>query len=338
MPRRKQVQKLYWNWSKGISYSLLDTFLRCRMQCYLRYIVGWVPREMSMAIHFGQAFHFAMEHSYSEGHPREVTKAIKLYEKTVDQRTRAKQEFQKFMGMAAVTAEEYFRFYTDDFRNTWELLEDRFSVPYEYPDGKTILVNGIIDGAFWDSRKEPDFWVMDTKTSSRPDADFILRTFSANLQINLYAWAAYKRTGRVPKGAFINNVRRSEIYQRNDERLAVFLKRLREDIRKRPTFYFERPPYLFTEGELLEWKENQLDPIMADFREWTENDFPRYANPAALKYGNKISDYADAVCNGDFSGLIIRGEPLVRPTLKSIKGLKRASADKKTSSRHRSKV
>jgi hypothetical protein len=296
-------------WKKGVSWSFLDRFLRNRMECYLMYEERWTPKLVPHFIEFGQAFHHIMERGYRmyKGPPTiECCQkmgsgyVIRLMEQSKLLNRVAVQEQAE---LAATVAYRYFKNYKDDFKGTWRKLEERFSYPYKYPDGKVAPINGVVDATTVLKNKT---WVLDTKTRSELSIEETLDEFPFNFQVNLYMLRYMEENGKPPAGAILNCVKRPG--QRMTQKLdgnsrSAFLARISSEIAEDPDKYFQRPFYPVDKDAILHWKETQLDPIMREVRLWYEGVLPTFTNPCGLYVKRRRTDYFDAMVEGDFTML-----------------------------------
>jgi hypothetical protein len=308
-----------WNfWKDGVSSSFLSYFNTCLEQTRLCYVEGWSSRSVPLAFEFGTCMHWVFEQVYgtvrtkppSEDECRYwVSEYQKVWMKTIPYPTAKQLEQQELVyGMAEAVLPYYFTRWEGDFTGTyrwhnnttapvqWHSLEETFKYPYTFPDGKQTVLRGKRDGVFVDRRGK--YWVFDTKCRSVINHDDALETLPFDTQQMLYLYATAMELKKMPAGVIMNIVRRPGQRRGDGEELPPFLGRIRKDVSnpKRYDHYFVRYEMVVGRDELLEWKKNQLDPMMQTVRMWWEGKLPHYLREQHLitKYGH-CSMYAPIV-------------------------------------------
>jgi len=305
-----------WDFVKhGVSPSFVSQFLRCKYTTYLKYVEGWKSNRTSEPLQFGSAVHYVFERAYKHKtvpSNKKIAKWLAKYEKAHSD-VFSNERYQVALGTANVVLQEYFRYYANDFSQmqdgslVWEATEHRFELPVNLGarDGRTVKLNGIVDGIY---RHTDGRWILDTKCKGRVNPGEIFDGFPMSFQFNAYMYYLYKRYNEVPTGVVCNVVRIPQIKQ-GKQSTRAYMQRVKEDVAKRPDFYFMRPSYRITKDELKYWVKRQLRPILIDIADWVNNDYqPRYANETGLMVGYRQSDYFDAVCQGDFTTLVKKGK------------------------------
>lgn len=305
---RKKDRSLWNFWRDGVSSSFLFNFMTCREQTRLVYVEGWSSRAVPMAFEFGSCMHWVFEQAYVKTRavptPEQILGWVKAYEqlwlRNVPTPTLKQLEQQELAyGMAESVLPYYFDRWEGDFTGayrwgnnttapvTWHSLEEVFSLPYTFPDGKKTVLRGKRDGVFIDRRGR--FWVFDTKCRSVINHDEALETLPFDTQQMLYLYATALEMKTIPAGTIMNIVRRPGQRRGDGEELPPFLGRMRKDISnpKRYDHYFIRYEMAIGRDEIIEWKAKHLDPLMEEVRMWWEGTAPHYMNPNALlsKYG-----------------------------------------------------
>lgn len=294
---RRKTRKPDWNlWKDGVTQSFLKSFLACREQTRLSYVEGWTPTFGTTALSFGSCSHWCLLQIYKDRvKPREaIERYMQLHAPSMETE-KARKERLQMLDVIELVLHEYTRYWRGDWTGkygsnvdwtvkpkTWLGLEKPFLVSYRYPDGKETHLRGVFDGTF-DSRAGTH-WLFETKNLSRIDEDEIADGLAFDFQLNFYLLALWLRDREPPKGAVFNVIRRPGQRDKNHEKL---LKKIHDDIRKRPEHYFKRWSYTPTPDELMEFRNRILDPMMVEVRAWQDGLLPTYLNPNALtnKYG-----------------------------------------------------
>jgi len=312
-------------WDHGVSSSILALFLACREQARIKLIRGYTSITDAPYFAFGKCCHYILFRVYGEfSKPPSIHAVEKIageYKRLwIKQNGNPPQslleEREKLIGLAAMVCHAYFIRWAGDFPSQkyplphktakpkrWISLEKRYSVLYEYPDGKKVPIVGTRDCIFEsDKRKE---FILDTKCYSIITPDDIADTLSVDLQLMLYIWSYYKETGVFPYGAIKNVIRRPKHIQSQGESLKRFLMRIHDEAitKKKMDHFFQRYQVELIPSEIEAWEQSTLVPIMEDIRAWWEGKAPHYMNPNSLisKYGR--CETFDAVVNNNFSYL-----------------------------------
>lgn len=296
-------------WKDGVSSSLLSLFLTCREQFRLSVVDGWKSRTEPLYFGFGTCGHWLLERAYQVRTGKCPDKTwlkhrLREYEKawtaSAKQPTAKQMEQQDMIyGLHECLMPSYFKRWSGDWggkypRPTkvanpkkWLALEQRFTVPFEFPDGRVVPIRGTRDGMYECGSR--GMWVFDSKFRSVIIEDDILDTFPFDLQQMLYLWAAWRETGKVPSGAVLNVTRRPGHRLGKQELVSDFYDRVAAEVadRNRWDHYFMRFQLEITKGELQEWEDRTLRPLLLDLRGWWEGTVPHYLNPLNLvtKYG-----------------------------------------------------
>ena len=80
--RRKGNQKIESLWDPyrdGITYSLLSKFMGCRERTRLSYVEGWISKNFSVPLEFGNLFHLLKEVRYSGASMKASLKSSEKY-------------------------------------------------------------------------------------------------------------------------------------------------------------------------------------------------------------------------------------------------------------------
>lgn len=298
-----------WNfWEEGITSSMLSLFLTCREQLRLSAVCGWRGYSTPMAISFGTCIHWCLEQQYAtkkKPTAAGIRKLVQTFEKLWNAERpnppkNAREQQEHVYLLAESVLPSYFERWAGDFPgekypvktshppiNSWLGLETKFSVPFTYPDGTKTVIRGTRDALF--ESKKNQIWGFDTKCYSMINENDIMDTLPFNLQQMLYLWATWKETGKVPSGVVMNIVRRPGHRQLVQETLKDLGKKIVDDVSKpnRWDHFFIRIYMEITKGEIQEWHDTVLLPLMEDVRLWWSGVGPHYMNPNALvsKYG-----------------------------------------------------
>lgn len=267
-----------WNLDYGVTYSSLSTWEQCPEQFALAYIDGWTSKRIHVPFEFGHVMHSAIEHQFGGKTPEEVIYHVTeaYYKKRLPTLLHSSERdvLDTICETAKITFPAYCRYWQqDDAGLDWLVREGQFSVPYKlaHPAGfRTLRLRGMRDGVYR-TRKTGIVGLFETKNKSRISEQEIKDGLHADMQTLMYALATQLETGHTPTQVLYNVIRRSDIYRRKGESLGDLMKRLKEDIQKRPDFYFMRFIVDLLPSDVEEFRRKTLDPLLVRFVDWWES-------------------------------------------------------------------
>lgn len=315
-------------WQHGVTSSFLGLFRTCLEQTRLQYVEGWSKRGMPLAIEFGSCCHWILEQAYGglKIKPRQIPTedwvkawvsayARKLLAETPGATTKQREQQELVYGLAQTVMPVYFERWGGDFSGKykyavgqglatpvkWKSLEEVFDIPYTFPDGRVTHIRGRRDGVFL-SQKGTE-WVFDTKCRSVIIEDDLMDMLPFDLQQMLYTHVTEKQSGRMPAGVQMNIIRRPGQRRLQGESLPSLLARVHAEVSKPKRFdhYFIRHQMALSKGDLNDWRQKVLHPLMATVRMWWEGNLPHHMNDMNLttKYGRCAMFLP--ITKGDFS-------------------------------------
>lgn len=306
MPNRKPL----WDWTKGITQSGLDRFNSCREQFSLEYIDGYTSRAFSVPLEFGTIIHLAIQRQEEIKSRKSADDLIReiceAYHKARFPQLRGRLD-QDSMAKTLAMAEVLFPLYyehnvEDDALQKWTSREHLFEVPYEIPlaggiGSAKVTLRGIQDSTYRTKKKDL-LGLFETKTKSQIDDNAIASGLRADLQSMFYLNALQIETGETPKELLYNIIRRPGQKYLDRDTYATFKLRIKDDIKKRPSYYFRRWEVNVIASDIEQFRTRVLDPALRLMLQWWESvkDYPfdrwrspyHFANLSALhtKYGS----------------------------------------------------
>jgi hypothetical protein len=222
------------------------TLLQCPRKHYYRYEIGLKHETEHVAFKFGSGWHRAREvmvrgDSYDECLSAALGEANDWEEITVA----------TLSGLLA----GYMQRYQNDSLISEMYREIEFSHSLE--GSRTFTVAGKLDGLA--VLRDGRLALIEDKTTSdsiAPESDYWLR-LRWNMQLFQYILAA-RREGWDVATVIYDVVRKPSIRQRQNETLEDFGKRLFEDTKERPDFYFARREVPILDGDIEEFYEQRL--------------------------------------------------------------------------------
>lgn len=323
--------KAFWDlYTDGITRSALEKFMRCPEEFRIAYVEGLRTKRESYAAHFGNVIHECLDKLYSawektgkrKGITVQVWGKVWLSQHLKAEYSREHLELRKanllsdekqltdlvkIYGLTEVLANAYLDFWEKDFQTRkWLALEEEFDIKYPCPvTGKPIRLRGKRDGDFEISRK---IGLIETKSKGRIDTGFLADKIPIDLQVNLYLWAQWKDYGRVPYGVLYNLIRRPQLEQRVNETVDAYISRVKEDVGKRPDFYFIRFEGHTTKAELLQFENVELKGVLTSLVHWLQGLY-HYKNSAACQTPWGSCDNLRLCSRGDSDHLQKRDRP-----------------------------
>lgn len=278
-------------WRDGVTFSFISSFLECREQTRLAYCELLNRKDDAYPLMYGSLIHWVLAKLSKKQNPdpAEIALEIAMYDHQYVRDTLTsevkREQWKTLCALAQALLEGYVEHWAEDWSDKdWTALEQPFATPYKYSDGKETRIRGVRDGVFRSRRGR--LWLFETKVKSRINHEQIKETLPWNLQVLLYLWS-YPPPG-ILDGVVYNLVRWPSI------RTGDLEKRLRKDIKDRPTYYFHRLHQEIGTSEVKQFEEQILRPVMEEIRMWYEGKLPHYMNPHALVnvYGkSRFYDY-----------------------------------------------
>jgi hypothetical protein len=256
----------------GLTQGLLTMFQECRQKAKW-FLEGWSPKESSFPLTFGTVGHAVLEQAYTKKFPSSVTsitaKIERIWRSEHKRATsRALQQLELALLIIEATMPIYFNYWRKDFTQLkWLQLEKDFNVPLN-----SVPMRGKRDGLY---QLRSEVWLFESKFKGRVDEEPLISRLPFDLQTCLYMWTAWRDIGRIPAGAVYNIVRRTGLKQGAKENLKKYAKRVVDDIRSRPEFYFIRLEVPTCKADLMSW-ELSLNHMVEDFAAWQQGRLATY--------------------------------------------------------------
>lgn len=305
-------------WKHGVSQSFIGNYLDCRMQTFLKYKQLWTSKTTSLASEFGSCFHWLLSQCYLNKAPKNMcNELIRKYELKWKQENPMPTKYQlenqtMIYGLCMQVLPAYIKCWAGDWTGKykygynmirpqkWIDIEQRYEIPYTYPDGKKTFFIVVFDGIFMAKGKS---WVFETKTKARIDEETLQDTMVHDTQLMLSLLVMKSIFKKTPAGVLYNVVRRPGQRCLKDETLQSFFKRVKKEVSnpKHYDHYFKRWEFAVDWSEVLAWEKTFLTPVMQEIRMWHEGTLATYTNPNALvtKYGR--CDLYLPIVKNDFS-------------------------------------
>lgn len=267
----------------GVTQSLLSCFINCRQHAQFM-IDGWDFPRSKAALVFGTLFHWLIEQklialSEKKAPPKFSALEKKWFEKNPPSDTENADEMEEHIAMASALWDAYCKHWRvqDEKRIEWVSLESEFNV--EHP-GTGVPLRGKRDGLLRFRRdKKGKLWLLETKTASRIDESTLEESLGFNFQNLFYTIATELEVGEKIGGILYNIIRKPQL-QRGNATLPEFHDRMKEDVEKRPEFYFYRAQITLTEKRKEAFRK-ELTAKLNNFCLWIKGKVPTYRNECA---------------------------------------------------------
>ena len=224
--------------TKILTSSEIRAWKECPLKWYFRYHEWLVPKVTAKPLTYGRGMHGLLEAHYSKSKAPDIGEVI----------TSSWEDQEAGFIIASLSA--LFDAYVErEPLKRYEIIsvEDEFKIPLRTPSGRhysPYQLAGKCDLKVKDSAG--NVWLVDHKTSaSRLNAEMLM----ISDQMRYYVWAAHEQ-GINPAGIIYNLIRKPSIKPRIKDEPKDYERRLREDIEKRPLFYFQQEPIVCTQDDL----------------------------------------------------------------------------------------
>ncbi len=297
--------------SDGISYTLLSTWLTCRMKA--TYMVqGWERKGFQKSYLFGTIVHAALEHTYrwarkqgTEVDPLDATKeashAIQTMRKPHLKRASSAEiaDFVELcLGKADTVLGHYFYTYPQDLMpKTWHSVEGAFDTSW-----MGFKCVGKIDGIKKIKKRKHKLKLFETKTRSRISEDTLSDQLDFDLQSLWYLCHAERILGKPYSinSAEYNIIRNPQTHRNKGQDIPAYLEKVDAEIEKKPNHYFKRYAVEYPEEVKTIFK-RELHWKLIEFANWVEGKIPNYKNETAC-VGQYSCEYLKACASGTMIG------------------------------------
>ena len=256
----------------GISQSMLHEYMECPY-AFMFNAQRWHRSCEKQTTYFGSLFHEVLAHFIE--FPASVLRIDRdaLSLKIIDDyllkspMSLPSDELETRKGLTIALISAYLDHYAEDFKK-WKPVEveQTFDVMYK---GRFRL-RGKIDAII--EKPDGSIWKEEHKTSSRINEDVKCTTLSMDLQNQFYTFVKKRLLGLPVVGTIYNVNRVPQLRKGKTESVSEFVTRVREDIAKRPEWYFYRFEVIYTdrdldrfEIELTSWLE-EIEQTVEGFR------------------------------------------------------------------------
>lgn len=299
-----------WNYhNDGLSQSFLKKFRECKLQTRLEYVDGWTKEWDSTWFRYGHLIHHLLHMGFEKApmtSENEVLQESKSYAEThwYGENTSDKymDECNILISLAAHVIPWYFKLAIIDTHTTTTLDCEK---EYRMPMGDTFL-RGILDRVY--KTQEGELVVRDYKTTSRKlNAEEFRGEYKLDTQTYLYLALAASKWGEVPKRmeyAFIRTPANSYSRRKSGFVSGEFINKINKEMDSSLSNWLLTIELEVSAEELLHWKRTQLEPMVAEVKQWWESKCPGQPyNEQSLrtKFNSKCQMY-DMIVHGSTDG------------------------------------
>ena len=292
LKRKSKKKPIGWKGptEEGISQSMIQNYLSCRERFRIRIILGLSePDSFRHQLEYGNMWHLCEEHREGDWKTHLKDFCRNLCDKYPTQQ----REINKWYNVCIIQFEVYLGFVKDSRR--YIFTEQKIAVKYTLPSGREILLRGMIDGGF---KRTGKVWIQENKCRGQVDEYATTAQLGMDMQTLIYriGYDLAIQQGQLPKikekvhGVYYNVIRRplsggkgsirphkakkTKTKFTPEESMESFYERLRKDyLEKEPEYFFLQWEVPISSGEIKEFKERFLNPILEnildDFEWWS---------------------------------------------------------------------
>lgn len=281
----KPIWDLY---DDGLTQGAISTFLDCRHQFWLKYVMGYRNKAKAGATFFGSAFHdiLAAIQFSKTGKPKTLERAASDYLKSLGTLSPSVlEETNCMLAQIKMLIELYNqRWEAEHAEREWLKREETFRFVYEFvkPGSEQVIdipLRGRWDGVF-QTKKAKELRLHETKTKGRIDEEGIAKSLPFDTQTMLYSLAIQRQIKKgTPKGTCYDVIRNPQLKLKQGETTTQFVDRCAKDVQDRPDWYFLRFNVSITEAELTHWENHFLAPVLWQIVQWWESIKARPIEP-----------------------------------------------------------
>lgn len=268
-------------WDKTLTNSARSEFLKCRKKFEWNYLRRLSTRMPNIPFLVGGLFHNGLECMYGTGtFNEEQTKKIvhAAVEKACNESSITAQQSDKIwkqsaliMGMLKGYAARYLK---EDLAK-WRIVSLEHTFQFKLPRG--WIATGKKDMIVETKGKRKRLILVEHKTAGRLDANYITK-LPLDAQIQHYALAEKKRTGKAPDEVVYNIAKKSQLRQRGNETFRDYCTRIEAEYVKNPSAYFYREVLTVSAKDLERYEEELLRFTLEIDRAIKEGYFYRNTN------------------------------------------------------------
>jgi hypothetical protein len=240
----------------GLSQSLILAFDECRRK-FLFKANGYRPLDKKDKYLFGSVFHEALDKTYNGKFKTWVKFEEFFREKKMHEfATVNEQQVELDFALCEIMLEAYIEYYPEDFTDKkFDGVEEEFEIMFE-----GAKLRGKKDGRFYIDKKR---WMMEHKTKSRYNEDALMLVLSFDFQNLMYILADETEYQEPIAGTLYNVIRKPQLRKGKTETLVEFCERVREDVKKRPEWYFTRWEVPYTRKDKERFKHELKQKLSA---------------------------------------------------------------------------
>lgn len=286
------------------SHSRLQTYQSCPKKFQHEYVRKMRARKRPTYFIIGSAIHAWKEVWYeTRGTDAEMARlaALKEFQNT-DTSTLTSDEIHRLEcdnAMVQGIVEAYPLAYPDEFKTYTNFMLEK-SAELKFTDG---IYWGMIDCLVQDVSGE--WWLMETKTATRPSADYFAKV-SIDNQVCGYMWLAREVLGSFPSGVIYDVIQKPSIRLKSKESYTQFQQRTYKEYVEnwRTKDYFHRHQIRMDGKVLKRWKKN-TDELISMIERHYQDEKPIFP----MNTGNCISPFGscammDACITGRYKEIL----------------------------------
>lgn len=298
--KRKKAPKFEPLWKgpevDGITQSMISSWLHCREQTRIKYILGYTAHpKFRAALDYGHLWHCCEENLAGGNDWRGPLK--QMAQDYLRRYPTQNEEINHWYQVCKLHFPIYVQYWKDhdDVKNRKPIYQEKvFKVPYTLRNGRTILLRGKWDSVDSISKK---IWLQEDKTKSQVveekltqnlDYDLQTMTYLAALREHLKAEGVSAKLGgirynvvRRPLSGGKGSIRRKKPTKANPrgESLEDYYERLRTVLTENAEEDFHRWKVIVTEADIKRFEHHTLNNVLEEIVRW----YDWISSPAGIK-------------------------------------------------------
>lgn len=233
------------------SHSSIQTWQTCQRKYDNQYNKGIRPRKRPVPYIVGSAVGKFLE-AYYQQQPNPLL-ALEAEFKNVNTSLLSTEEVADLAcqrAMCVGIAKAYPKFYDQDFDQFQKFICEKRGM-LKLKNGHEY--EGYIDVLCQDAAG--DWWIMETKTASRVDSNYLDRV-KIDWQVISYMWLAKEMLGSFPRGVVYNVIKKTQIRRKAGEALSTFAKRIETEyvLHAQAKGLFHREEVIIGRDALIQWR------------------------------------------------------------------------------------
>jgi hypothetical protein len=226
-----------------LSGTKISTAKGCWKKYFFRYVEHLKPIDVDVKLTIGKVIHQCFENVYKGASDTEqVTYINNTFQNEISKAEPA--DVEKFE-LARYTALGMWTYCPNKKPSEFQSIEPEKEFTVKVPHVRGVTFTGKLDGLI---QYDNSTFIREVKTTGLNEKQFVGRVRTSS-QATGYVWAA-KKLGYDPKGIMFDAIRKPLLKKRESDDMHSFGKRIVQDYKDRPDFYYQRTWTYRTQADL----------------------------------------------------------------------------------------